>query len=208
MALGKENVYAAIDDDGVRREVEKRGFQAIMTPSDLLTGTDRVACAAESIPADIYVNIQGDEPLLDPNSILKVVELKKVLPGSVVNAMAKVLPNENVESIHLPKVVFNEQFHLVYISRLPVPGSKQGPQDGVTRYKQVCIYAFNREQLDKFKGFGRKSVLEQVEDIEILRFMDLGISIHMCEVAGGSLAVDVPEDVNKVEIALKKMRHV
>lgn len=208
MALGKENVYAAIDDESVRKEVEKHGFRAIMTPSNLLTGTDRVACAAENISADIYVNIQGDEPLLAPDSILKVAELKKTLPGSVVNAMTKVSPDENVASIHLPKVVFNEQFQLVYISRLPVPGGKQGLKDGVTRYKQVCIYAFNRKQLDKFKGFGRKSALEQIEDIEILRFMDLDIPIHMCEVTGGSLSVDVPADVDKVETALKKMRHV
>lgn len=207
-ALGKEHVYIATDDERIREAVVKYGFQVVMTPGNLLTGTDRVAYAAENIPADIYINIQGDEPLLDPNDILKIAKIKKSLLGSVVNAMAKVSAEENVTSIHLPKVVFNEQCQLVYISRLPIPGSKQCSQDNVTRYKQVCIYAFHQEQLDKFKGFGRRSALEQIEDIEILRFMDLGIPIHMCEVAEGSLAVDVPADVNKVEIALKKIYHV
>ncbi len=205
-ALGKENVYVATDDERIREAVQSHGFEVVMTPGDLLTGTDRVACAAEQIPADIYLDIQGDEPLLDPASILKVAAEKKNFPGVVVNAMARVLPGEDVASVNLPKVVFNERGELVYMSRLPVPGSKKGVNDGITRYKQVCIYAFDREQLQRFKGFGRKSALEKIEDIEILRFLDLGIVVRMCEVAGGSLAVDVPGDVAAVDAVLRKAR--
>lgn len=204
-AVGQEQVFVATDDERIRTEVQRHGFRAIMTPSDLLTGTDRVACAAEGIPADIYVNVQGDEPLLDPESIRKVIGRKEALPGSVVNAMARISPQEDAANVNLPKVAFSEASRMVYISRLPVPGSKKGPADGVARYKQVCIYAFERAQLEKFRALGRKSALEQIEDIEILRFIDLGIPVQMCEVAAGSLAVDVPADIVKVEAALRRM---
>jgi len=204
-ALGKENVYVATDDQRIKTTVLNYGFQAIMTPSDVLTGTDRVAYAAMNIPADIYLNIQGDEPLLSHDNINKIIEEKKMYPDFVINAMAKITKEEDPHSVNLPKVVFNEDFQLVYMSRLPVPGTKRGMPDNLCRYKQVCIYAFSQDQLKKFYQLQRKSALEQAEDIEILRFLELGIPVRMCEVESGALAVDIPEDVSKVEIALTRL---
>ena len=92
---------------------------------------------------------------------------------------------------------------MVYMSRAPLPGFKEAA-NAPTRYmKQVCIYGFTRDDLAAYAAFGRKSALERAEDIEILRFLDLDRRIAMYECAPGSLAVDIPEDVAKVETALR-----
>jgi 3-deoxy-manno-octulosonate cytidylyltransferase (CMP-KDO synthetase) len=90
------------------------------------------------------------------------------------------------------------------MSRLPVPGSKSASGTPMVFRKQVCVYAFSKDELELFNGYGRKGGLEQVEDIEILRFFELGIPVRMVEVPGGSKAVDVPEDVGDVESLLRQ----
>ncbi len=201
-AVGAENVYVATEDQRIATVVEAAGFQAVMTTDDMLTGTDRLAQAAEQIKADIYINVQGDEPLVDPEDILKVLGAKLAHMDDVINGFSWISDIENPHSVNIPKVITNERDELVYMSRVALPGfkdSKCAPQ----RYKkQVCIYAFTFDELSAFYGFGRKSELEYSEDIEILRFLELGKVIRMVETRPGSLAVDVPEDVVKVEAAL------
>jgi 3-deoxy-manno-octulosonate cytidylyltransferase (CMP-KDO synthetase) len=110
---------------------------------------------------------------------------------------------EDPHSVNIPKVVTNERNQLVYMSRLAVPGFKD-TKDAPERYKkQVCIYAFTREELESFSLFGRKSELEKSEDIEILRFLEMDKTILLVETQPGSLAVDVPSDVVKVEKAMR-----
>ncbi len=198
-ALGQENVYVATDDERIRAEVCARGYQCVMTGT-ALTGTDRTWQAAEQIDADTYVNIQGDEPMLDPRDILRVVEAKRLHPASVINGYCALGSAEDPASPNIPKVAVGDQGQLVYMSRSPIPGCKTTPTH--TFHKQVCIYGFNLEQLRAFGSLGRKSRLEAIEDIEILRFLDLGIPVLMTETSGASLAVDVPEDVARVEAAL------
>jgi 3-deoxy-manno-octulosonate cytidylyltransferase (CMP-KDO synthetase) len=91
------------------------------------------------------------------------------------------------------------------MSRCALPGFKDAKNAPERYKKQVCIYAFTRDELLAFRNFGRKSELEFSEDIEILRFLELNIPIFMVETAGGSLAVDVPEDIAPVENALKRV---
>lgn len=204
-ALGREHIFVATDDIRISHVVEDADFQVIMTPSDFLTGTDRVAYAATKVPADIYLNIQGDEPLIDAQSIKAIIYMKQRYPSDVINAMTKISTQEDPFSVHLPKVVTAEDGRLLYMSRLPVPGNKQGARDSLTRYKQVCIYAFDYGQLERYLRFGRKGRVESIEDIEILRFLEFGITVRMCEVIGGSLAVDILEDVPRVEEALRSL---
>ena len=90
------------------------------------------------------------------------------------------------------------------MSRLPIPGFKEKKFKPLKYKKQVCIYAFTKQELKNFRDFGRKSELEKLEDIEILRFLELQKMILMVETSHRSLAVDVPSDVAKVEKALKK----
>ncbi|MCZ6820661.1 MAG: 3-deoxy-manno-octulosonate cytidylyltransferase, partial [Calditrichaeota bacterium] len=147
---------------------------------------------------------QGDEPALNPSVISKVVARNQAFPDEVVCAMAKLSPDEDPASPNIPKVVTAEDGRLIYMSRLAVPGTKNGFHNG-PYYKQVCVYAFNREQLDAFVSLNRKSRVEALEDIELLRTFDLNIPVRMLEVEGGSYTVDVPEDVPRVEAVLKKI---
>jgi len=202
-AVGKKNVYVATEDTRIFDLVESAGFKSVMTSDQALTGTDRVAEAAEQIEADIYLNVQGDEPLLDPTDILKIRDKKIENMDSVVNGYCWISQDENPESINIPKVITNEADKMIYMSRKTLPGYKD-LNNAPSRYKkQVCIYAFTKDELFAFRDFGRKSELENSEDIEILRFLELDKSILMVETQGGSLAVDIPEDVLPVENNLR-----
>lgn len=207
-AVGIENVFTATEDRRIADVVEAAGFQAVMTTDDALTGTDRLAQAAEQVEADVYINVQGDEPLVDPADILKVRDVKLANMGDVINGYSWISESEDLHSVNIPKVITNERGELVYMSRAALPAFKD-PDHAPGRYKkQVCIYAFTREELRAFRGFGRKSVLEYSEDIEILRFLEMGKTIRMVETRPGSLAVDLPEDVENVERALGRQRTV
>lgn len=207
-ALGRENTYVATEDQRICDVVEKNGFKAIMTSKQHQTGTDRLAEVAENIIADVYVNIQGDEPTLNPGSILKVVEIKKMMDHAIINAMAEISPNEDPASINLPKVVFNDKLQMVYMSRLPIPGYKSLANKPEKYFKQVCIYAFNREQLALYGSVKKKSKVEESEDIEILRCIDLGVPVQMVLVEGNTYAVDVLSDIPVVEKRLKEIHHI
>tara|TARA_R110000851_G_scaffold135045_1_gene270435 strand:- start:23201 stop:23917 length:717 start_codon:yes stop_codon:yes gene_type:complete len=201
-AVGAENVYIATEDQRIADVVESSCFQSVMTSDNALTGTDRLAQAAEQVEADIYINVQGDEPLADPVDILRVRDAKQAHMKDIINGFSWVSAQEDPHSVNIPKVITNERDELVYMSRVALPGFKDS-KHAPTRYKkQVCIYAFTREELEVFRGFGRKSELEHAEDIEILRFLELGKTIRMVETQPESLAVDVPEDVARVEAAL------
>lgn len=203
-AVGADNVYVATEDERIAKVVENAGFYAVMTTDDALTGTDRLAQAAEQVEADIYLNVQGDEPLVDPADILKVRNAKLAHMSDVINGFSWVSKRENPHSPNIPKVITNERNELVYMSRVALPGFKDAKYEPEHYKKQVCIYAFTRNELAAFHAFGRKSALEMCEDIEILRFLELDKTIRMVETQPGSLAVDIPEDVAKVEAALRK----
>lgn len=201
-ALGRDNVYVATDDHRIAKVVKDSGFKFCMTSSNHLTGTDRLVEVSKLIDADLYVNIQGDEPLLNPIDIKKVINEKIAFPEKIINAMTRLLPEENPHSINIPKVVVDKNSNLLYISRSAIPGSKS-KQELSTYFKQVCIYAFNKSELNLLSKNKSKTPLELVEDIEILRFLELGKSIKMVSVSEGSIAVDIPDDVQKVENALR-----
>lgn len=206
--LGKGNVYVATEDERILTVVEEYGYKAIMTSDIHLTGTDRLSEVAQNIDADIYINIQGDEPTVDPRVIQEVINLKIKNPEYIINAMAKLTSNEDPHNVNLPKVITNENSDLIYMSRLGVPGFKNIENKPINYYKQICIYAFSRDQLLKFGNYGRKSKLETHEDIEILRFLDLSIPIKMLEVDGNSYAVDVKGDIKLVENRLKEIHKI
>ena len=201
-AVGIENVYVATDDIRIEQFVKAIGYQVLMTSETCLTGTDRIAEAALKIKADIYVNVQGDEPLISPKDIIKIINHKIDYPNDVINGYTEIRKNEDPKSRNIPKVIFTEEKYLVYMSRQVLPGSKKKVDSKIPYYKQVCIYAFSKEELLSFTNFGRKSYLEQLEDIEILRFLELNKKIRLVKSKADSLAVDIPEDIIKVEAAL------
>jgi 3-deoxy-manno-octulosonate cytidylyltransferase (CMP-KDO synthetase) len=205
-AVGQANVYIATDDERIAECVNEAGFSALMTRPDAITGTDRVAEAAEAVDYDIYVNVQGDEPLVEPEDIRRCIAMKAERIEMIVNGFCWIGHDEDPTSVNIPKVITTETGRMVYMSRNLLPGFKDAENAPPRYMKQVCIYGFTREELDAYAGFGRKSGLEQAEDIEILRFLELDRQILMYECHPGSLAVDVPEDVAKVEEALEARR--
>ena len=199
LAIDKNDIYVATDDKRIKNEVESAGYQSVMTSENALTGTDRVAEAAQTIKADIYVNVQGDEPLVNPADILKIRDEKINNPECVIKGYTELLPEEKPDNRNIPKVIFNENSNMLYMSRQAIPGTKDGELRVQNYYKAVCIYAFNRKDLISYQKFGRKSVLEEIEDIEILRFLDIGTTVKMVKTSASSIAVDVPNDVKLVE---------
>lgn len=205
-AVGKDHVYVATEDNRIAAVVRRAGFNVLMTSAAALTGTDRLAEAARMINYDIYVNVQGDEPIVDPADIVACIEKKQAHPDFIMNGYCWIDESEDPANRNIPKVITDEAGRMIYMSRVALPGYKE-VKNAPTRYmKQVCIYGFSREDLVQFSAFGRKSYLETCEDIEILRFLELGREIMMYECRPGSIAVDVQEDVAHVEAALRKKR--
>lgn len=200
----KNDLFIATDDRRISQKVEENGYNFIMTSKKCLTGTDRVAETSKKIKSDIYINVQGDEPTIRPNDIKKIINAKIKFPNHVICGYDKIHKFENPFSLNLPKVVVNEKSELVYISRLAIPGSKKKflKKDYL---KQVCIYAFNKDELKKFYSRNKKGKLEKMEDIEILRFFEDNIKIKMIRLNSDSVAVDEKKDVKKAEKIIKKL---
>ena len=201
--IEKKDVYIATDDDKIKKEIINNGFQCIKTFKEALTGTDRVAIASKKLNYKFFINIQGDEPLIDPKDIQKCIDLKKRFPEYIINGYCHIGKDEKVDSKNIPKIVTDHNNNLLYISRGLIPSQKENNLINPHYYKkQVCIYGFTKKELEKFHGFGKKTKLEELEDIEILRFLELGLKVKMFKCKEGSLAVDIPSDVEKVEKAL------
>lgn len=201
--VGKNNVFIATDDIKIIKVVNFYKFKYILTSRKCLTGTDRVAEASRKIYSDIYINVQGDEPLIKISDIKKVIEEKKKYLKHIICGYTKILSKLDYNNKNVPKVVFNNSRELLYASRALIPSSKNNKKNKLYN-RQVCIYAFSRKELNLFSSFGGKSNLEKIEDIEILRFFELGIKIKMVKTFSGSVAVDVPSDIKKVEQIILK----
>jgi 3-deoxy-manno-octulosonate cytidylyltransferase (CMP-KDO synthetase) len=197
------DLIVATDDKKIFNFVKKNKFKSIMTSSNCLTGTDRVAEVSKKIKADIYINVQGDEPLIKSNDIKKIINSKRNNPKKIICGYTKINKNENVKNVNIPKIILNKKEELIYISRATIPSSKNSQINSYEFLKQVCIYAFNRNELKKFYS-KRKSILEAIEDIEIIRFLEMGEKIQMVKLSSGSYAIDTIEDLKKVENIIKK----
>lgn len=203
-SIDKEDVYIVTDDDRIKKVALDYGYNCIITKEEALTGTDRICEAIESVTADIIINVQGDEPLLNYKDINKIIQIKKENMNSVINCYSYLTHDEDPYSVNIPKVITNEKNVMVYMSRNPLPAVKNINNKPDNYKKQVCIYAFTKDELKQFKRFGRKSFLEKYEDIEILRFLEIDKKILMVETKHVSSAVDTPDDVAIVEKLLRE----
>lgn len=193
-----DKVYVATDDYRIKSACEAFDIPSVITSEKHKTGTDRVGEAAGRIKADIYVNIQGDEPLLTPAIIRTALEpFKRKDSGTEVsNIMTQIKRMSDLSNSTVPKVVCNAGGELVYMSRLPIPYPKNPAR--VKYYKQVCVYGFTRNALKEFCGLARGPA-ELAEDIEILRFIENGIKVQMVKVGRDTVAVDTPSDLEQVK---------
>ena len=199
-----EDVYVATDDERIFSAVESFGGKAIMTSDKHPTGTDRVAEVAEKIQADWYVNIQGDEPLIEPETI------KSVLPSTiekdpikVLTLMAKIKNPIEVVNPTVVKVIASESGRGIYLTRSIAPFPKGSIE--FSYYKHFGIYAFSRSALSIFVSKPRGKI-ESIEDIEILRFIENDLYVKFIEVNSNSIEVDTIFDLERVNTVLSKIK--
>lgn len=194
VAMATTRLVVATDDQRIADAVKAAGYKAVMT-KDAMTGTDRIAQVAKTMPANIYVNVQGDEPLVDPEAIKQLVKLKRKYPREVINAVTRLKEGE-AENRDVVKAALKKGNRLAYASRAAIPAGHDAHQ---AQWKQLGLYAFTRAELIAYSAATRRTELEEAEDVEILRFLDLGIPVHMCEVSGSAQAVDLPSHIPVIE---------
>jgi 3-deoxy-manno-octulosonate cytidylyltransferase (CMP-KDO synthetase) len=199
-ACPPEKVYVATDDERIREVCELNGIQVIMTSSECLTGTDRIAECSRYIDAEVFINVQGDEPLFNPKDIKVLISNAKKYPGEILNGYCEITEEIFFRSGSIPKVVFRPDGRLLFMSRAAIPSNKEHGFE--KSWRQVCAYAFPREALKSFSSVPGKTTLEGIEDIEILRFLELGWEVRMIELSNDSVAVDNPEDIQRIEAAI------
>lgn len=170
------------------------GVTAMISPSDLATGTDRVAFAAKDFDDDIIINVQGDEPFIPPSLIDSLIdglvcdENSDMITACVPFADLKL--SENPSAV---KVVLDEDGYAVYFSRCPIPFNRDGISD-IIRYRHIGIYGFRREYLFKFAK-EEKSFLERCENLEQLRAIERGVKIKVVKTDYNPISVDTYEDL-------------
>jgi 3-deoxy-manno-octulosonate cytidylyltransferase (CMP-KDO synthetase) len=191
-------VIVATDDTRIADAARSFGAPVRMTRPDHLSGTDRVAEVASAEPAEIVVNIQGDEPLIDPAAIdaaiLTVADEKDVPMGT----LKKRIDNpEEVGNPNVVKVVTDLYGRAIYFSRLPIPFVREQSADSLTRYKHIGLYVYRRDFLLSYSDLP-VGPLEQAERLEQLRALENGFPIRVAETEYESLGVDTPEDFERV----------
>lgn len=198
-----KNIYIVTDSKKILNLLKKNNFNSvIMSSKKYVTGTDRIAYFAKKIKAKTYINVQGDEPIINPSDINKIIEFSKKYPSQVINGYSQIKRKKDILSNHIPKVVVNNFKNLIYISRSPIPYINKYKNH--VYYKQICIYAFPRKKLIQIYK-NKKSPLEKIEDIEILRFVENNINVKMIKMSGLSKAVDTQSDIKEItKIIIKK----
>lgn len=196
-----DQLIVATDDERIRGYCIENNIPVMMTSPDCATGTDRLAEVAAAEDYDLYVNIQGDEPVIDSRVIDQVVDeyLRHGETYVAYNCYKAISVEEDIARDSIIKVIVNADNELLYMSRLGVPFNKSKEQR--TYLKQVCVYGFTLQSLKIFAET-EKTLNEKFEDIEILRLVDLGHHVKMIPTEFDSLAVDLPEDVARVEAFL------
>jgi 3-deoxy-manno-octulosonate cytidylyltransferase (CMP-KDO synthetase) len=208
---GAQTVLVATDDERIFRAVESFGGQAVMTRADHPSGTDRVAEVAAKLDADVIVNLQGDEPQIEPAVLQLLPRLLQSDPAADMATLA--VPLQSVEAWRDPncvKVVANEQGRALYFSRSPIPFVRDGEPDFAHRPHQFLqhlgLYAYRRPFLLQLAQFA-PSPLEQIEKLEQLRVLAHGRIIKVGIVAHASRGVDTPEDYRRFVESYRLERH-
>ena len=190
-------VYIATDHPSIAAACERYGLPYLMTSPDIPTSTQRVYAASRLVPADAYVCVNGDEPLIDPAVVEQVIPTGDFF---AINLMTPIhSPAQVVDETNI-KVVVNALGYAQYMSRSPIPHPKASLS--YEFYKHVGVLAYSPEAL-RFFNETPKGPLEQVEDINELRFIEHGKPLRMKAVASDSLSVDTPKDLEHVRRILE-----
>ncbi len=210
-----DEVFALVDDSSVLELVHQWGFEAKLTSPDCNSGTDRAVSAIKELSGDFIINVQGDEPFVEIQ-LLKNLSKRLRSDAGDIELLTAVYPIKNSELLHNPnrvKVVRDCQGRALYFSRSCIPYVRENPSRGWTTDKdwtQCCdfwghigIYAYRRSLLERYHSL-KTGFLDQVEQLEQLRFLENGVPIHCIEAHGPTLSIDVPNDLVEAERFLQQ----
>lgn len=197
-----DRVIVATDDEKILSVVERAGGEAVMTPSYIQTGNDRVAYVANNIPSRFVLNVQGDDPTIRGLQIDPMIEALENDPETNLVVLAKRIgdPKEALRD-SIVKMVFGEDGRALYFSRSPIPFERGAH---IARYKHIGPYAWRRDALFEFASW-QQTPLEKAESLEMLRLLEKGRMIKCIETEIDSIEIDTPEDVALFESFLENM---
>ncbi len=203
LAENLSDIIVATDDMRILETVEGFGGKAIMTKPDHPTGTDRIAEVAARVECDLIVNVQGDEPLMDPKLIDRSVETFSAIPDfKFGSAMTAIENDEDVQNPNVVKVVVGRNNQALYFTRFPVPYRRKRTLLPV--YQHIGFYVYQKDFLLAYPAM-EPTPLEQTECLEQLRALENGIRIDMIETDYTGIGVDAPEDVARIEWEISRM---
>lgn len=203
-----QKVLVATDDLRIAKLAEKCGVQAVLTEANIPSGSDRIYKATENQQVDILINVQGDEPLVDGDLIDSLVQPLIQNPKLEMATLASAISQEDLQSENSVKVVLNQESDALYFSRFAIPYSripKVNPIEGV--YKHIGMYGYRKNFLEKYCKCPPVSI-EIAEGLEQLRALYMGARIRVILTRKHCIGVDTPEDIERVEKFLLKMRSV
>jgi 3-deoxy-manno-octulosonate cytidylyltransferase (CMP-KDO synthetase) len=195
-----EDVIIATDSEEIVEACRKHSCNARMTSSAHRSGTERVHEISQSVAAEVYINVQGDEPMIRADHIAALIELMKD-PHVPVGTLKTPAAPRDIPNPNAVKVVTDMTGRALYFSRSTVPYDRDGSQPRY--FKHLGIYAYRKPALDRFVGLP-ESTLERAERLEQLRFLENGISIYVAETPYDSVGVDTEEDFARVQEILTK----
>jgi len=198
-------VIVATDDDRIVKAVEAFGGEARMTRTDHRTGTERVAEVAAHVEGEVFVNVQGDEPLLDPVAVDRAVGSLLEEPAASISTVATPIKTPaDIMDPNVVKTVLDFDGNALYFSRGPIPWVRDTTSKVHVHYwKHLGLYVFRRDALLEYPTLPQGE-LERIEQLEQLRWMENGWKIRVAEVEHDAVSVDVLEDVARVEKLLQK----
>lgn len=201
-----DDLLVATDDERIRKAVAEFGCRVVMTRSDHISGADRAAEAVRGDPADVIVNIQGDEPLIDPDLIDGLVAVMLSNSGWDMATAAAPLAVEEAARGTICKVVLDSQGKALYFSRAPIPciRDRSFKAEGPLYWRHIGIYLYRKAFLEKLAA-EPPCLLERAECLEQLRALHLGGRIKVVATGQTGSGVDTPDDVPAVETALRNM---
>lgn len=204
MAKSASRVIVATEDARIMRAVEGFGGEARMTRPDHRTGTERIAEVAAHVEGDVFVNVQGDEPLLDPAAVDTAVGSLLEEPAAAIATVAvPIKVQTDILDPNIVKAVLDFDGNALYFSRAPIPWVRDAAtHDSVRHLKHLGLYVFQRDALLEYPTLPQGE-LEKIEQLEQLRWMENGWKIRVAEVEHDAVSVDVPADVERVEKLLQ-----
>jgi 3-deoxy-manno-octulosonate cytidylyltransferase (CMP-KDO synthetase) len=198
-------VVVATDESSIQHAVEAFGGEAILTRHDHRTGTDRVAEVAAHLHAGIYIDVQGDEPLVDPSTVDAVASAMLEDESVEIATPCTAIAHQNdIMDPNIVKVVRDFDSNALYFSRAPVPWVRDRDEAVAARHwKHIGLYGFRRETLLEFPTLPPGD-LERLEQLEQLRWLENGFRIRVVEADYDAISVDVPADIERIEKLLRE----